>query len=268
MKRCATSWAGMSVHKRADDRHVVDQLAELREHLADLDARLAHLVELERRRERQAVQTGQRLVLAYFASSGFGSQVSTCDGPPSAKMWMTALALAGKGGSFGASGLASLAAAVSAEACIPMPRIEAKLIAPKPMPVRSRNWRRVKIESSRGEECSREYLEVGAQESAFMEVWNGKRTRNEPPPARKVSRDCGLWVKKASREVGALVPKLHLGTHWLRQLHCRTVVIRQGAELSLGGAAGPARRHPLHVKRSFTPQCVTKCNLVTRGGGA
>src|SRR5258708_3300798 len=41
---------------------------------------------------------------AYLASSGLGSQVSTCEGAPWAKMWITRLALAGNGGSFGASG--------------------------------------------------------------------------------------------------------------------------------------------------------------------
>ena len=30
---------------------------------------------------------------AYFSSAGLGSNVSTCDGPPPAKMWMTAFAL-------------------------------------------------------------------------------------------------------------------------------------------------------------------------------
>src|SRR6185436_14787423 len=41
---------------------------------------------------------------AYFASIGFGSNVSTCDGPPFRKMWMTRFAFAGIGGVFGASG--------------------------------------------------------------------------------------------------------------------------------------------------------------------
>src|SRR5688572_3742094 len=38
---------------------------------------------------------------SYFASDGLGSKVSTCDGPPPAKMWMTRLALAGKWGFLG-----------------------------------------------------------------------------------------------------------------------------------------------------------------------
>src|SRR4051812_5992063 len=136
---------------------------------------------------------------AYFANSGFGSHVSTCDGPPSAKMWITALALAGKCGSFGASGLASAAARGAPEASAPRPRIDARLIAPKPMPVRSRNWRRVKIESSREDECSRVYLEEGEQESAFMEVLSGKRTRYEPRRSRKVALDCRLSLIKRGR---------------------------------------------------------------------
>ena len=81
---------------RADDADVVDALAEFREELADLDARLAVLLELERRRERQRRSSPGSVLPAYFASAGFGSNVSTCDGPPLAKMWMTCLRLGGK----------------------------------------------------------------------------------------------------------------------------------------------------------------------------
>ena len=42
---------------------------------------------------------------AYFASAGLESKVSTWLGPPLANRWMTCLALAGKCGCFGASGL-------------------------------------------------------------------------------------------------------------------------------------------------------------------
>src|SRR5688572_28096241 len=45
-----------------------------------------------------------RFLPAYFSNDGFGSNVSTCDGPPLQKMWMTCLALAGKWGCLGASG--------------------------------------------------------------------------------------------------------------------------------------------------------------------
>src|SRR5262245_23029931 len=45
---------------------------------------------------------------AYLAREGFGSNVSTCDGPPLQKMWMTCFALAGKCGCFGARGEAKL----------------------------------------------------------------------------------------------------------------------------------------------------------------
>ena len=37
-------------------------------------------------------------------------------------------------------------------------RMEARLRAPMPMPVRSKNWRRVKMRLSREGECSRRYL--------------------------------------------------------------------------------------------------------------
>src|SRR5688572_11425637 len=37
----------------------------------------------------------------HFVSSGFGSNVSTCDGPPLAKMWITRFAFAGKCGERG-----------------------------------------------------------------------------------------------------------------------------------------------------------------------
>src|SRR5690348_9845895 len=40
----------------------------------------------------------------YLASEGLGSNVSTCDGPPFMKRWMTRLALAGNCGALGASG--------------------------------------------------------------------------------------------------------------------------------------------------------------------
>ena len=42
-----------------------------------------------------------------------------------------------------------------------MPKTAARLIAPKPMPDRSRNWRRVKRMSSSDGLCSRMYFSVG-----------------------------------------------------------------------------------------------------------
>ena len=44
------------------------------------------------------VAAGQRLGRRTLASAGLGSNVSTCDGPPFMKRWMTCLALAGKCG--------------------------------------------------------------------------------------------------------------------------------------------------------------------------
>ena len=42
---------------------------------------------------------------AYFLSAGFGSNVSTCEGPPFMKRWITCFALAGNCGALGRSGL-------------------------------------------------------------------------------------------------------------------------------------------------------------------
>ena len=57
---------------------------------------------------------------AYFCSAGFGSNVSTCEGPPLAKIWMTCLALAGKWGALGVSGFTkpSLATAAVGEPAV------------------------------------------------------------------------------------------------------------------------------------------------------
>ena len=41
-----------------------------------------------------------------------------------------------------------------------IPKTAARLIPPKPMPVRSKNWRRVKMISSAEGECSRMYFSV------------------------------------------------------------------------------------------------------------
>src|SRR5437899_9206565 len=41
---------------------------------------------------------------AYFSSAGLGSKVSTCEGPPLAKIWMTCLVLDGNWGCLGMSG--------------------------------------------------------------------------------------------------------------------------------------------------------------------
>src|SRR5438105_13223288 len=47
---------------------------------------------------------------AYFSSAGFGSKLSTCEGPPLRKKWTTRLALAGSGGALGDSGFTFAAA--------------------------------------------------------------------------------------------------------------------------------------------------------------
>ena len=66
--------------------------ADVREEFADLDAALAVFLELERRGEgRAGLAFGPefcigRALPAYFSSDGLGSKVSTCEGPPLAKI--------------------------------------------------------------------------------------------------------------------------------------------------------------------------------------
>src|SRR6266446_8556495 len=47
---------------------------------------------------------------AYFSSDGFGSKLSTCEGPPLRKKWTTRLAFPGNGGALGESGFIFAAA--------------------------------------------------------------------------------------------------------------------------------------------------------------
>ena len=75
---------------------------------------------------------------------GFGSHVSMCDGAPWAKMWMTALALPGKWGRCGASALPETGAAGAPPKSSPGRSMVARLSAPRPMPIRLRNCRRVR----------------------------------------------------------------------------------------------------------------------------
>ena len=95
--------------------------ADVREQLADLDAALAVLGELERRRQQAAAlgAFGRRPAPRarwplYFSRAGLGSKVSTCDGPPFMNRKMTRLAFGANIGGLGASGLsAALAAGAS-----------------------------------------------------------------------------------------------------------------------------------------------------------
>src|SRR5207245_11340227 len=76
--------------------------------------------------------------------AGLGSNVSTCEGPPFMKRWMTRLALPGKCGALGVTGetTPTLAWATSLSTL-------ARLSAPKPSPQRQRNCRRVRKWSSK-----------------------------------------------------------------------------------------------------------------------
>src|SRR5205807_75949 len=82
-----------------------------------------------------------RLLPAYFVSSGLGSNVSTCDGPPFMNRWMTRLAFAGSGGFLGVSGLSGEPAG-SAASRPDSPRSDARARPPMPMPERARKSRR------------------------------------------------------------------------------------------------------------------------------
>ena len=109
------SWFGISVCIERTMQRSSTQLADIREDLADLDAALAELAELERRGNAAPVRRSVFSVIgigfpANLASDGFGSKVSTCDAPPFMNRCRTRLALAGSGGFFGASGFDGSAA--------------------------------------------------------------------------------------------------------------------------------------------------------------
>ena len=138
----------VGVH-RADDANVVDDLADVREQLADLDAAVALFAEGERRRQQAAAlgavgrQGGAfgRWPL-YLSRAGLGSKVSTCDGPPFMNRKMTRLARALNIGGFGARGLSFFGASSARRSPSPA-SIVARPRAPKPPPIRQSTWRRV-----------------------------------------------------------------------------------------------------------------------------
>ena len=83
----------LGVH-RADHGDVVDVLGRLGKQLADLDPALAVRRNLNGDGKAAPVLRSVRRVSgsvlpASFASAGLGSKVSTCDGPPFRKKWMT-----------------------------------------------------------------------------------------------------------------------------------------------------------------------------------
>src|SRR6185436_11042329 len=78
------------------------------------------------------------------SSAGLGSKVSTCDGPPLAKIWITRLALPGKWPFRGESGLS-----VGASSARAWPIRSASISAPMPMPLRHSSSRRLIIGSIR-----------------------------------------------------------------------------------------------------------------------
>src|SRR4051812_3994682 len=157
MKRCATSCAGISVHIERMIAMSSMHLARFGNTSETSTPDLPDLVNLKG--DPNARPSWPGIVLpSYCESTGFGSHVSTCDGAPSAKMWITCFAFTGKCGDFGASGLRFVPTAASASNAL-MPKSDARLRAPKPMPVRQRNCRRVVMMSSAEGVCSRRYFE-------------------------------------------------------------------------------------------------------------
>jgi hypothetical protein len=90
---------------RADDRHVVDVLADPRGR-ARSPRCPSRPMGVNLNGEPIATPLSPIVRPSMRTSSGFGSQVSMCEGAPWAKMWITALAVAGSGGPRGARGLA------------------------------------------------------------------------------------------------------------------------------------------------------------------
>ena len=108
----APPWAGLVPCSEWMKQRSSTQLGDVREQLADPDAALAVLLELPRRARagcrswrtgRAASAKGSGLPSSR-SSSGLGSNVSTCDGPPFMNRKMTRLARGGKCGGCGASG--------------------------------------------------------------------------------------------------------------------------------------------------------------------
>src|SRR5262249_41707962 len=86
---------------------------------------------------------------SWRVSSGLGSNVSTCDGPPFMKRWITRLARAWNCGALGRSGLTLASAALAGRASKPAWAIRPpKASEPKPMPDRHRSSRRVRNASA------------------------------------------------------------------------------------------------------------------------
>src|SRR6266446_8642287 len=79
----------------------------------------------------------------YFSSNGFGSKLSTCDGPPFRKKWTTRFALPGKGGFLDESGFTVPAACAAGASNLASPNKPARLTAPMPIPQRVKKFRRV-----------------------------------------------------------------------------------------------------------------------------
>jgi hypothetical protein len=145
MNTVATSWAGMSVYmERTTAMSSTCWPIPGKSSLTSIPDRP---MGVNLNGEPMATPLSPIVLPSIRTSSGFGSQVSMCDGAPWAKMWMTALAVAGRGGGRGARGLPPGEGPVAAAG--PQTRsagssIVASPRAPRPMPTRFRNLRRVR----------------------------------------------------------------------------------------------------------------------------
>src|SRR5690349_1715534 len=103
MNRDAGSWAGTSVHiERMMHMSSTHSPSFENTSLTSMPD-FPYLLNLNGEGKATPVRPG-KVLSSNFASVGFGSNVSTCDGAPPAKMWITCCALAGNGGSLGANG--------------------------------------------------------------------------------------------------------------------------------------------------------------------
>ena len=145
MNTVATSWAGMSVYiERTTAMSSTCWPIPGKSSLTSVPDRP---MGVNLNGEPMATPLSPIVLPSIFTSSGFGSQVSMCEGAPWAKMWMTDFAVAWRGGGRGARGLAAAEAPLAASG--PQRRsagssIVASPRAPRPIPTRFRNLLRVR----------------------------------------------------------------------------------------------------------------------------
>ena len=137
---------------RSNHGNVVDVFRNLGKQFTDFNAALAVFLKLKWGLKRSSgkmfsLQIIHRQRFAIKPSQfRLGIKVSTCEGPPLAKIWMTRFALPGNCGALAASG--ELLAEPALTPNNSEPRRFASPTIPKPMPQRIRKSRRVRNRSS------------------------------------------------------------------------------------------------------------------------